>query len=637
MKTKKLILLIVWLLLGLVVGCAFWENTATNDSHPSDPTEPSQTTEPSYPDDEVIEDKVEEWLNKMTLEQKVGQMIMADRGIDCNSISRYNIGSVIVASGQGPVNEQYHKWAENYNRAQNCALQSQTKIPLLYGVDAVHGHQVVRGATLFPHNIGLGAANDPDLMFRIGEITAKEMARTGINWNFSPTVAVVQNIQWGRTYESFGEHPELQRRLVKPYVQGLQTYGRVATAKHFIADGGADLRDLTGGPWSIDQGNISIPFSEIQRIHLPGYIEAVDAGVLAVMVAYNSLYRVKLHQNKELITGLLKAELGFDGIVVSDYDAIKQISASSYYEQIVLAINAGIDVMMEPHTWKEAYDHLIQAVKNGDVPMERIDDAVSRILCVKYRIGLFDQPFVEYTSGELSPDEHKAVAREAVRKSLVLLKNEGNRLPLKKNSKILLMGPGADDMALQNGGWTVRWQGAEPGDVIEGTTILQGLKAVVEANGGTIYTDKNHAKDADVVVLVLAEKPYAEGYGDNGYLDIVYGPAGKGSHTAHPDNLQAILEAQETGLPVVVILLSGRPMIVTDYIDQWDAFIAAWLPGSEGGSGIADVIFGDYDFTGKLPVTWPKDRSQLHHSIMMKDYNPNHYLFPYGYGLHYGN
>lgn len=620
--------LLFWLLVVFILtACTKTPNQKTETTLHEQPVPPLT--------DEEIAERVNEYLLTMTLEQKVGQMIMADRSIDCYSIRRYNIGSIIVASGQGPVNKNHYIWADHYNNAQRCALQSETKIPLLYGVDAVHGHQVVRGATLFPHNIGLGAANDPDLMYRIGEITAKEMARTGLNWNFSPTVAVVQNIQWGRTYESFGEHPELQRSLVKSYIQGLQRYNRVATAKHFIADGGADRRNTTGGQWSIDQGDISIPFTEIERIHLPGFLEAIDAGVLSIMISYNSINGVKNHQNKELITDYLKGALGFEGIVVSDYDAVKQIAASTYYDQLVLAINAGIDVLMEPHTWQDAYHHLVNAVHRGDISMERINDAVKRILTVKFKIGLFENPLVEKTPGELSPEAHRQVAREAVRKSLVLLKNNNKILPLKKNANILLIGPGANDLALQNGGWTVRWQGAEPGDIIEGVSIFEGLKEVVTTHGGAIYTDIKQRDQADVVIVVLAEKPYAEGYGDNGFLDVAYGSEGEGSHTSHPDNLKAIQEAAQTGLPVIVILLSGRPLIVTDFIEGWDALVAAWLPGSEGGSGIADVIFGDYDFVGRLPVTWPKDRWQLDHSVVQPNYHPNNYLFPYGFGLTY--
>lgn len=588
-------------------------------------------TEPSLSEDEINK-KISQHLQKFTIEQKVGQMMMPEyNSVSAQEIKTYNIGSVIFGAGQHP-NANHIVWANRYNNLQRAALSSPTAIPLLFGIDAVHGHNAVRGATLFPHLIGLGAANDPELMEKIGYITAKEMARTGINWNFSPSVAVVQNVQWGRTYESLGEHPELQSALTYNYVKGLQKENRLATAKHFLGDGGTNLRDNSGGPWSIDQGNVSISYEDLYDIHLPGYLEAIKADVGAIMVSYSSFQGIKMHENIELITGLLKETLEFKGIVVSDYDGIKQIPNKNYYHQLVAAVNAGIDVLMEPHTWKEAHGHIVNAVKKGDIPLERIDDAVSRILRIKYKLGLFDNPLVKIDGRPLSTEEHRLVAREAVRKSLVLLKNENNLLPLSKTSNVLLLGPGIDNLALQNGGWTVRWQGAESGDVIEGTTIREAFQEVSE---GRVYTDLNDASKADVVVLVLAETPYAEGWGDNGYLDICFGLENQGSYTAHPDNLQAIEDALATRLPIVVILLAGRPMIVTDFIDDWDSFVMAWLPGSEGGLGIADCIFGDYDFTGKLPVTWPKTRFQLGETVLKENYNEKDYLFPYGYGLSY--
>ncbi|MDF2698944.1 MAG: beta-N-acetylhexosaminidase [Haloplasmataceae bacterium] len=632
---RKIVLFLIVLFSSIILYSCKTNPTVLNTTFTSEKTS-SQTTVTTNPQE--IKQKVEQYINNMTLEQKVGQMMMPEKNsVTLQEIRSYNIGTVLSGAGQNPVNTPYIVWADIYNNLQKNALLSETKIPLLYGIDAVHGNNAVYGATLFPHNIGLGAANDADLMYRIGEVTAEEMAKTGVNWNFSPTVAVVQNIQWGRTYESFGENPEIHTNLVEKYVQGLQQFDRVSTAKHFIGDGGTDLRDHTGGDWSIDQGNVSIPFSELSRIHLPGYIEAIESGVSSVMISYSSFYGIKMHQNKELITDLLKEELGFDGIVVSDYDAIKQIPNADYYHQLVLAVNAGIDVLMEPHTWKTAYNNIIQAVSNGDIPIERINDAVSRILTVKYKHNIFANPLVEKGTDKLSTEEHKAVAREAVRKSLVLLKNDNDLLPLEKNSNVLLLGPGANNLILQNGGWTVRWQGPHENDNIEGTSILSGFQNNVLNSGGNIYTNLSDASLASVAVVVLAETPYAEGQGDNGYLELEYGPNNEGSHTSHIDNIKALNEAKMTGLPIVVILLSGRPLLVTDYIDEWDGFIAAWLPGTEGGNGIADVIFGDYDFTGKLPITWPKDNTQFAHSVMMEDYNPLNYQYPYGYGLKYND
>ncbi len=627
---RKITLLLILIMMTLLYACN--NKTKTTTSRIITGTASTTTTTEALSDEE-INIKVNEYINTMTIEQKVGQMMMPEKNsVSGSDIRNYNIGTILSGAGQGAnlVNKPYLVWADNYNLVQKEALASSTKIPLLYGIDAVHGHNAVKGATIFPHNIGLGAANDPELMKRIGEVTAEEMARTGINWTFSPTVAVVQNIQWGRTFESFGEHPDLQRSLVKNYVEGLQSHNRIATAKHFLGDGGTDLRDLTKGPWSIDQGNVSIPYDELVRIHLPGYIEAIEAGVSSIMVSYSSFQGIKMHQNKELITGLLKEELGFQGIVVSDYDGIKQIPNPNYYNKIVLAVNAGIDVLMEPHTWKEAYNNLVSAVKNGDVSIDRINDAVRRILTVKYKHQVFASPLVVKTAGPISTEAHQEVAREAVRKSLVLLKNENKILPLSKSSDILLMGPGASDIFLQVGGWTVRWQGPENNDIVEGITILEGFQNAVMQNGGNVYTDIKDANKADVAVVVLSERPYAEGHGDNGNLDL-------GSHTSHVDNLKVLSEAYATNLPIVVIMLSGRPLIVTDEINKWDGFVAAWLPGSTGGAGIADVIFGDYDFTGKLPVTWPKDNTQLADSVVQENYNPLDYLYPYGYGLCYND
>lgn len=625
--------LVLILMISVLFGCN--KTTTTNHSELTTTSKSLTTTTKATTTTLDIKDRVEALLSKMTLEQKVGQMMMPERNsISLEEIKKYNIGTIISGAGQSPVNMTYVVWADNYNKIQRSALNSETGIPVLYGIDAVHGHNAVKGATIFPHNIGLGAANDPELMYKVGKVTAEEMAKTGVNWNFSPSVSVVQNIQWGRTYESFGENPELIENLVYQYVLGLQEYNRVATAKHFLGDGATSLRNQSKGSWSIDQGNVNISYEDLVRIHLPGYIEAIKADVSSVMVSYSSFKGIKMHQNRALITGLLKDELGFKGIVVSDYDGIKQIPASSYYQQLVLAINAGIDVLMEPHTWKDAYNNVIKAVKNNDISMERINDAVSRILYVKFKHNIMDNPLVEESSGKLSTDEHKEIAREAVRKSLVLLKNDHEILPLNKNANILLLGPGRDNLHLQCGGWTVRWQGAEGKDVIDGTSIYEAFNEVLTNNGGKIYIDKNDSSKADVAVVVLSELPYAEGHGDNGFLDIVHGEMGKGSYTSHPENLQALLDAKASGLPTIVILLSGRPLIVKDYLDDWDAFVAAWLPGTEGG-GITDVLFGDYDFTGKLPVTWPKDNTQLADSVINPNYNPSLYQFPYGYGLNY--
>jgi beta-glucosidase len=588
-------------------------------------------------EERTIEERVKETLSRLTLEEKAGQMVQGEVGtITPEDVMAYNVGSVFCGGGSRPPagNSAAH-WLEMYEDFQQAALQSSSRIPIIFGVDAVHGHNNVESATLFPHNIGLGAANDPELMYAIGEATAREVAATGLNWNFSPCVAVAQDIRWGRYYESFGESAALQESLVKRYVEGLQQNNISATAKHFVADGatGWNKRNYRASrelynpdAFKIDQGNSKISEQELHEIHLVGYLEAIEAGVDTVMISHSSINGVRLHGHN-LIQSLLKSELGFRGIVVSDYESIHQLPGD-YRQQVIRAVNAGIDMLMEPRRWRYAINAIIDAVKTGEISQERVDDAVTRILTIKYRRGIMDEPIKARDVRSFYAEENRMIAREAVRKSLVLLKNEGDLLPVAKDANLLLIGPGSDNVGMQAGGWTLSWQGSTRGE-IEGTSIRQGLEAVALASGGHVFTNLEDASRADVVIVVIGEIPYAEGVGDNGQLTL-------GSATAHKDNLQALKDAKSTGLPTLVILLSGRPLLVTDYMKDWDAFIAAFLPGSEGGSGIADVLYGDYDFSGKLPMTWPKTARQFGATIYKRNYRERDYLFPFGYGLDYG-
>ncbi len=583
-----------------------------------------------------IEARLKDTLSQLTLEEKAGQMVQAEIGyITPGDVTAFNVGSVFCGGDQHPPlgNSAAH-WLEMYTTYQEAALQSSSGLPILFGVDAVHGHSHVAAATVFPHNIGLGAANDPELIYAIGAATAREMAATGLNWNFSPCVAVVQDIRWGRCYESFGESAELQKSLVKPYVQGLQQEIS-ATAKHFVADGAtlwnkrnhrASRLLYNPDAFKIDQGDAKIGEGELRQIHLAGYLEAIEAGVDAVMISHSSINGVKLHGH-DLIQSLLKSELGFEGIVVSDYESIHQLPGD-YRRQVITAVNAGIDMLMEPRRWKYAIEAILDGVRTGEISLERIDDAVSRILTVKYKRGMMDRPIKDPVPASFGSEENRRIAREAVRKSLVLLKNEGSLLPLAKDAHILLLGPGRDSVAMQAGGWTLSWQGTIR-DEVKGVSIRQGLASVAVDSGGLVYTDPIDAPKADVALVVIGEIPYAEGVGDNGQLTL-------DSATAHKDNLQALAEAKATGLPTIVILISGRPLLVTDFIPDWDAFIAAFLPGSEGGSGIADLIYGEYDFSGKLPLTWPKTARQFGETIYKPNYREKDYLFPFGYGLRYG-
>ncbi|MFZ5989529.1 MAG: glycoside hydrolase family 3 N-terminal domain-containing protein [Bacillota bacterium] len=568
-----------------------------------------------------VEARVQDLLGRMTLDEKVGQMIQAERGgASSADVKTYYLGSVLSGGGSVPGNtiESWMQMCKNY---QDAAMSTRLGIPIMYGVDAVHGHNNVYGAVIFPHNIGLGAANNPALMQEIGKVTAEEMIVTGVNWTFAPCIAVARDERWGRTYESFGEHPEIANNLLGPYIKGLQENYKIAsTAKHFLADGGT-----SGGK---DQGDAIMSEAELRRIHLPVYQKAIEADAWTVMASFSSWNGVKMHENKYLITDVLKGELGFKGFVVSDWEAIHQLSGS-LYEQTVKSINAGIDMLMEPKTWRECYAHIKTAAQRGEISEQRINDAVARILWVKFKSGLFEKPLGDQSlvTSPFGSAQHREVAKKAVRESLVLLKNQNNILPLKKGAKIFVTGPAADNIGMQCGGWTVNWQGGLDGGPYsrwtKGTSILDGFKKIAQSNGGQIITDASRAREAEVAVVVLGERPYAEGQGDETDLGLYTGKAAY-------ENKTAIDQAKATGLPVVVILVSGRPRIVTSEISGWNAFVAAWLPGTEG-DGVAEVLYGDYDFTGKLPMTWPSSTAQL--PINVDDMRGQTPLFPYGHGL----
>ncbi|HEX9058594.1 MAG TPA: glycoside hydrolase family 3 N-terminal domain-containing protein, partial [Clostridia bacterium] len=511
---------------------------------------------------------------------------------------------------------------------QDAAMSTPNKIPIIYGIDAVHGHNTVYGAVVFPHNIGLGAANDPALMSKIASVTASEMIATGVNWDFGPCVAVARDIRWGRTYESFGEDPNLVSSVSVPFIQTLQEqFGITATAKHFLADGGTKWG--TGyNNVSIDQGNAVMSEEELDKIHLPVYEAAVKAGVKTVMVSFSSWNGIKNHENKHLIQEVLKDKLGFKGFVISDYEAIHQLSGSNLDKQLVASVNAGVDMFMEPRHWRECIDILKGAVKKGDIKEVRINDAVSRILKVKLETGLFENPTGEkkLAASNLGEEKNKEIARNAVKESLVLLKNDKNILPLRKNARILVFGPAADNVGIQCGGWTKTWQGGEDkggSRWMAGSTILDGFKKIAGENGGTIVTDIKTAGKVDAAIVVIGEKPYAEYMGDDKNLDLYSGLALQG-------NREAINKAKALGVPVVTVMVSGRPRIVTDEIGNWSAFVEAWLPGTEG-AAVADVLYGNSDFRGKLPVTWPKTAKQI--PIHSGDGGNQAPLFPQGFGL----
>ena len=583
--------------------------------------EPTVCTEQ---DEDCIEE-VETLLSNMTILEKVGQMVQAERGsISPSEVTQYAIGSILSGGGSHPssFNNTVDEWFNMYSDYQDAALLSSSGIPIIYGIDAVHGNNNVYGATIFPHNIGLGAANDPDLMYRIGVATAEEIKVTGITWTFAPALSVVQDIRWGRTYEGFSENPLIHENLTYQTIMGLQSYGVSATAKHFVADGGT-----AGGA---DQGTVYQDEDTIRDIHLVPYYDAIEAGVDTIMISYSSIYGNKMHGSEYWITDVLKEEMGFKGFIISDWNAIHQLPGD-FKTQVVSSVNAGVDMLMEPYDWKNTITALEEAVNEELITMNRLNDAVRRILTVKYNRGLLDNPY-----DRLSEDDyfytalHQDLAREAVRKSLVLLKNDNNVLPLSKTENIYLVGPGADSVGYMSGGWTTYWQGNFASDIGVGTSIEEAFHRELTNNGANLV---NSISAADIVVVVLTETPYAESGGDNGILDLTGG-------NAHPENAAALAIAEEAhnqGKTVIGILISGRPLVLGDYIDFFDGFIAAWLPGSEGGNGISDVVFGDYDFTGKLSFTWPIDSSQFGYTSNKEDYDESIVMYPFGYGLTYSD
>jgi beta-glucosidase len=565
---------------------------------------------------------IEAYISDLTVEEKAGQMIQAERGnISVQQLQEYGIGSILSGGGSHPngYESSISDWYTMYYNYQEAASASSSGIPIIYGIDAVHGNNNLYGATIFPHNIGLGAANDPDLMYEIGQATAEEMLVTGINWNFAPALSVVQDIRWGRTYEGFSENPAIHLNLTQSIILGMEENGVSATAKHFVADGGT-----LGG---IDQGDVIASEAEIREIHLAPYYEAIEADVDTIMISYSSISGIKMHGSDYWINDVLKDEMGFRGFIISDWNAIHQLPGD-FYNQVVVSVNAGVDMLMEPYDWINAYNNIVSAVDNGDISMNRINDAVRRILTVKYYRGILDDPYYQLDSSYLYSQEHQDIAREAVRKSLVLLENNNGSLPLNKEDKIYVGGPGANHIGLQSGGWTSYWQGNTAADFGVGIGIKDAITEVLALNTGSVV---NTWQEADTVIVVLAENPYSEGVGDNGVLTLTGG-------NAHADNaaaLQLAQVAQDAGKNVVGILLSGRPLLLEDNMQHFDSFVAAWLPGSEGGHGISDVLFGDYNFTGKLSFTWPAIISQASVTVNDEDYDEDEVAYPYGYGLTY--
>jgi beta-glucosidase len=556
---------------------------------------------------------VEGLLREMTLDEKIGQMTQADRSYlrSEQDIRTYFLGSVLSGGGSAPPDNTAPGWADMVDRYQSIALQTRLQVPLVYGVDAVHGHNNVRGAVVFPHNVGLGCARNPGLVERVARATAEEVTATGIRWTFSPCIAVARDERWGRTYESFGETPELAVDNGAAAVRGYQP-AILACPKHYLADGGT-----AGGR---DQGDARMDEATLRAIHLPGYRAAVAAGAATVMASFSSWNGQKMHGNRYLLTDVLKGELGFAGFVVSDWSGIDHLPGD-YTSDVETAVNAGIDMVMVPDRYPEFVSTLRSLVQQGRVPQGRVDDAVRRILRKKVEAGLFDRPYADRSLlAQVGSDAHRQVAREAVRQSLVLLKNDGGALPLSKMARrIHVAGKNADDLGNQCGGWTITWQGSS-GTITTGTTILQAVRAAVLGGAQVTYSrDGSGAGGAEAGVVVVGETPYAEGHGDRALLDLA------------PEDVAAVRAVKAARVPTVVVLVSGRPLVLGEILGAADAIVAAWLPGTEG-AGVADVLFGDYAPTGRLSHSWPRSTSQVPVNAGDPVYDP---LLPYGHGLSY--
>ncbi len=585
------------------------------------------------------DNQVQKVLAVMSLEEKIGQMTQAEQSAlkDAGDIEKYFLGSLLSGGNSDPKTGNGVKdWADMYDSFQSRALKTRLGIPILFGIDAVHGHSNVLDAVIFPHNVGLGCTRNATLVERASRITAEEIKATGIQWTFAPCVTVPRDERWGRTYEGFGESPELARTLGEAAVWGLQ--GRdlsdplsvLACAKHFAGDGGTMYG--TGVPkepnskerWPMDRGDVRLSEKELRDIHMQGYVSSIRAGVGTIMPSYSSWNGEKCSGSKRLLTEILKGEMGFEGFVISDYNAIDELPGN-YKNQIEQSVNAGMDMFMVPDKYRELYGLLMELVRENKVPMSRIDDAVKRILRVKFAMGLMDKNKSQLTDRSLQKSfgsaEHRQVARECVRQSLVILKNEKKALPVSKElTRIHVGGKSADDLGNQCGGWTVSWQGKSGSVTTGGTTILKAIQSAVSPRTKVTFAkDGGGAEGADLGIVVIGETPYAEMFGDRTDLSLA------------PEDVAAVESMKRAGIPVVVVLLSGRPLIVDKILDKCDAFVAAWLPGTEG-QGVADVLFGDYRPTGKLSFSWPRSMAQIPVNVGDRNYTP---LFRYGHGLTY--
>jgi beta-glucosidase len=610
---------------------------------------PDRWPSPAWPfaQDPALEKRIDDVMAQMSVEEKVAQTVQGDiASMTPDDVRKYRIGSVLAGGNSDPGGKydakpaEWLKLADAFYDASMDTSGGGHAIPIIFGIDAVHGQSNIVGATLFPHNIGLGATRNPALMRKIGEVTAAETRVTGMEWTFAPTVAVPQDDRWGRSYEGYSESPEVVASYAGEMVKGLQGEpgqpgfldGRhvISSVKHFVGDGGT-----TDGK---DQGDTKVSEETMRDIHAAGYPPAIAAGAQSVMASFNSFNGEKMHGNKVMLTDVLKGRMNFGGFVVGDWNGHGQVKGCSN-EKCPASFLAGVDMAMASDSWKGIYESELAAVKSGEIPMTRLDDAVRRILRVKFRLGLFEagQPSKRPLGGKfelLGAPEHRAIARQAVRESLVLLKNQAGILPLDPHKHVLVAGDGANDMGKQSGGWTLNWQGTgtKRSDYPNGNTIWEGLDKQVKAAGGSaeLAIDGKYKRKPDVAVVVFGENPYAEFQGD--IATLLYKPG-------DDSDLELLKKLKDDGIPVVAVFLSGRPLWMNQYINLADAFVAAWLPGSEG-EGIADVLLRkadgsvQHDFKGKLSFSWPRTAVQFHNNVGQKDYDPQ---FAFGYGLTYAD
>ena len=644
---KRILVLTLALILVPLVGCDKGVD-APDAVNTANPSEWPKTTG-GVAIDARIEARIDSIMALMSVEDMVAQTIQGDiNSLTVEDIRQYRLGSVLNGGNSAPgannkaPAKEWLALADSLYDASMDTSGGRLAIPILWGTDAVHGHNNIVGATVFPHNIGLGAMRNPELVHQIGAVTAQETVVTGQNWTFAPTLAVVQDDRWGRAFEGYSEHPEVVASYARPMVEGIQGVagsaeflGRdkvISSAKHFLGDGGT----VNGK----DQGDNVSTEADMRDIHAAGYVEAIPAGVQTIMASYNSWHGRKMHGNGSLLQDVLKDRMGFNGFVVGDWNGHGQVDGCEPTD-CPASFNAGLDMFMAPDSWRDLYTNMLNSVASGEISSERLHDAVRRILRVKLRAGLFEngRPSARPSAGKfelLGAPAHRAIARQAVQESLVLLKNEGGVLPISPGARVLVAGDGANNIGKQTGGWTLTWQGDTNSreDFPNGESIWEGIEAAVRGAGGraTLSADGSYSSKPDVAIVVFGENPYAEFMGDRPNLDFE-------PEAGSTDGLALLRSFQSAGIPTVSIFLSGRPMWVNPELNASDAFVAAWLPGTEGG-GVADVILAkadgsvNHDFKGKLSFSWPQSAVQSPLNWRDPDYDP---LFAYGFGLTYSD